>query len=278
MDESPSIATESMAADKVCKERIDAFENARQEARSGLQASAHGFSHCPLVQHNMHLAEGPDGGAYPPRTNRRMPVIKNLTNLVTHVTAADTLPAQPVIALTPWNWSRTAAAGIAIFCSLLLGAERAHGQQPPSGKRSPLTSIGAVEDIDSPPDLDDPGTGGGFDAENYFQNILVGKVSGCIAGVQKAFLSWSQAQSLTVSKTVQQPTSLLAYTSLTTPPGVLQLTYRFSSTQKRARATLYFYSTDGTQHEPAAIEALLKQYKVATLQDELRRAIACQQT
>jgi len=182
----------------------------------------------------------------------------------------------PATALMPRRWSRTTAAGVAICFSLLLCADRADAQQPPGGKRSPLTSIGVVEDIDSAPDPDDPGAGGGFDAENYFQNILVGKVAGCTAGVLKTFLSWAQAQSLTVSKTLQQPTSLLAYTSLTTPPGLLQLTYRYSSTQKRARATLFFYSTDGAQHEPVAIEALLKQYKVASLQDEVRKAIACE--
>tara|TARA_R110001599_G_C12028121_1_gene639759 strand:+ start:252 stop:656 length:405 start_codon:yes stop_codon:yes gene_type:complete len=133
-----------------------------------------------------------------------------------------------------------------------------------------------VQDVDAPPDPDDPGAGGGFDAENYFQNILVGKISECTAGVLKALLSWSNAQTLSVQKTVQQPTSLLAFMALTTPPGVLELNYRFNTAQKRARATLFFYSTDGAQHEPAAIEALLKRYNVATLQNEIRTAIACQ--
>jgi hypothetical protein len=170
---------------------------------------------------------------------------------------------------------------MSVVCSalcwlLLLLAGHVGGQEPPSGRKSPLTSIGVVQDADAPPDSDDPRGGGGFDAENYFRNILVGKVGECTAGVLKAFLSWSQAQMLSVPKTIQQPASLLAFTPLVTPPGVLELDYRFSTAQKRARATLYFYSADGAQHEPAAIEALLKHYKVATLQDELRTAIACQ--
>ena len=183
---------------------------------------------------------------------------------------------QSVEVQNPQHWSHMTAGCLALCCTLLLFAERVHGQQPPSGKRSPLTSIGVVQDADAPPDPDDPGAGGGFDAENYFQNILVGKVGECTAGVLKAFLSWSQAQTLSVPRTVQQPTALLAFTSLTAPPGVLELTYRFSTAQKRARATLFFYSADGAQHEPAAIEALLKKYKVATLQDDIRKAIACQ--
>jgi len=173
------------------------------------------------------------------------------------------------------NCLRALACCLVLGCSFVLDAEQAHGQQSPSGMRSPLTSIGVVQEVDAPADPDDPGAGGGFDAENYFQNILVGQVGECTAGVLKAFLSWSKAQMLNVPKTVQQPTSLLAFTALSTPSGVLELNYRFSIEQKRARATLFFYSTDGAQHQPAAIEVLLKQYKVATLQDEIRTAIAC---
>ena len=145
----------------------------------------------------------------------------------------------------------------------------------PAGIRTALTSVGAVDDTDAPPDPEDPGLGGGFDAENYFQNILVAKISDCTSGVLKEFVAWAQGQALSIDKTVKEPSSLLAYASLVTPPGVLELSYRFDSTQKRARATLYFYSTDGAQHEPMAIESLLKQYKVANLQDRVRVAIDC---
>ena len=179
-------------------------------------------------------------------------------------------------ALQQRQWSRTVVGCVALCFSLLLFAEKAHSQQPPTGKRSPLTSIGVVQEVDAPRDPDDPGAGGGFDAENYFQNILVGKVGECKARVLKAFLSWSNAQALSVPKTVEQPMSLLAFTTLATPPGVLELNYRFSPALKRSRATLFFYSVDGAQHEPPAIEALLNQYNVATLQNEMRTAVACQ--
>ena len=164
---------------------------------------------------------------------------------------------------------------VGILAMTILAIPPCHGQENPPGKRSALTSIGVVEDVAAARDPDDPGAGGGFDAENYFQNLLVDKVGACTANVLSEFLVWSQAQSLPVSKTVEGPTSVLAYATLATPPGVLELAYRFNATQKRARATLFFYSVDGAKHEPAAIEALLTQYKVASLQDKVRTAIAC---
>lgn len=146
----------------------------------------------------------------------------------------------------------------------------------PKGRRSALTSIGAVQDLDAPPEADDPRAGSGFDAEGYFQNIVVGKVATCTSNVLKEFASWTKAQSLTISKTSQTAASVLALVSLNSPPGVLELDYRFNQSSKRARATLFFFSPNGSKHEPAALEALLKQYKVAALQDSLRVAIACQ--
>lgn len=142
-------------------------------------------------------------------------------------------------------------------------------------KRSPLTSISAVENLDAPPDPDDPGAGGGFDAETYFQNFVLAEVHTCPRVVLNEFIVWSKAQSLSITKTIQEPTSLLAFAALSAPAGVLELVYKFNTTQKRSRATLYFYSGDGSKHEPVAIVELLKRYDVAALQDKLRTAIAC---
>lgn len=146
-----------------------------------------------------------------------------------------------------------------------------------AGQSTALTSIGVVDDLDAPPDPDDPGMGGGFDAVNYFQNILVEKVAECTKGVLKEFETWTRNQALVISRTVQASSSLLAYAALTDPTGVLELSYRFNASQKRARATLFFYSNDGKQHEPAAIKAFLKQYKVDSFEDRLRAAVACKQ-
>jgi len=141
--------------------------------------------------------------------------------------------------------------------------------------RSPLTSIGAVEDFDAPPDPEDPGSGGGFDAETYFQNVVLAKVASCPEGVLREFLAWSRGHSLSLIKTVEEPAALLAYAALAAPSGVLELVYRFNATQKRSRVTLYFYSGDGSKHEPSALIELLKRYDVASLQDKLRTAVAC---
>lgn len=143
------------------------------------------------------------------------------------------------------------------------------------GKRSALTSIGAVQDIDARPDEDDPRGGGGFDAEGYFQNIVITRVSACVSNVLKEFVSWTREQSLNVSKTSQTEVSVLAFAQLTSPPGILELDYRFRKDTKRSRATLFFFSLDGSKHEPEALIELLKQYKVAALQDGIRIAVAC---
>jgi len=142
--------------------------------------------------------------------------------------------------------------------------------------RSPLTSVGVVQDLDAPPDPDDPRVGGGFDAEGYFQNIVIAKVSECTAIVLKVFMTWSSAQSLSIVRSSQTPTTALAFVAIAVPPGVLQLDYRFHTNTKRSRATLFFFSNDGSKHEPLALQAMLKQYKVATLQDSIRTAVACQ--
>jgi hypothetical protein len=141
---------------------------------------------------------------------------------------------------------------------------------------SPLTSVGVVQDLDAPPDPDDPRKGGGFDAEGYFQNIVISKVSECTANVLKVFTTWTRAQSLTVAKSTQTTTAALAFVTSAAPPGVLQLDYRFHPDTKRSRVTLFFFSNDGSKHEPSALQAMLKRYKVAALQDSLRTAVACQ--
>lgn len=141
--------------------------------------------------------------------------------------------------------------------------------------RSPLTSIGVVQDLEAPADPDDPRIGGGFDAENYFQNVVIANVSACVGHVLQVFTTWSNAQSLSVAKSTLTATSALAFVPVATPSGVLQLDYRFHADTKRSRVTLFYFSNDGAKHEPAALQAMLGQYKVAALQDDLRAAVAC---
>jgi hypothetical protein len=141
--------------------------------------------------------------------------------------------------------------------------------------RSPLTSVGVVQELDAVPDPDDPRKGGGFDAEGYFQNIVIANVSECTANVLKVFTTWSSARSLSIAKSTQTPTSALAFVIIAAPAGVLQLDYRFHSDTKRSRATLFYFSNDGSKHEPSALQAMLTQYDIASLQDSIRTAVAC---
>ena len=174
-------------------------------------------------------------------------------------------------------WRRLPVFALCTLLGTLSSGSAPAADSPAEGLafRSPLTSVGVVQDLDAPPDPDDPRKGGGFDAEGYFQNIVIAKVSECTANVLKAFTTWSSAQSLSIAKSTQTPTAALAFVTIAAPAGVLQLDYRFQPDIKRSRATLFYFSNDGSKHEPSALQAILTQYKIASLQDSIRIAVAC---
>lgn len=168
---------------------------------------------------------------------------------------------------------------VVVFCLTVSQAcflTSVSSQERSGDLRTPLTSIGVVDDFDVPRDPDDPRGGGGYDAEGYFQNVVVDKVSICTDKLLAVFIDWTQEYSLTITSSSRTAASLLASASMGPgTPGLLQLHYRFRADTRRSRATLFFYSPDGSRHEPTAIQALLNRYKVAALQDSMRAAIAC---
>src|SRR5258708_34153042 len=79
--------------------------------------------------------------------------------------------------------------------------------------RTPLTSVGIVESIDAPPDPDDPGVGGGFDAAGYFKNVLGATVASCTKQIGAAADSWIAAQKLVSVLRDASPNHLLIHAS-----------------------------------------------------------------
>ena len=142
-------------------------------------------------------------------------------------------------------------------------------------KRTPLTSVEAVTDIDAPVDPDDPGAGGGVDAEGYFSRKLAAKVATCTDQIQSVGGVWARDQKLSVNKMDKQAGNLLMHMTGPDLNGFFELTYRVKLHDERARVTLFFYSQDGAQHEPAGIRELLKDYHVDTFQDRLTQALLC---
>jgi len=159
---------------------------------------------------------------------------------------------------------------------VLVSTGTSTSQNPKPSMRTPLTSVEAVTDIDAPKDPDDPGAGGGIDASNYFSRKLAAKLADCTAKIRSATDAWAVDSKLIVTTVDQQPGDLLMHITQAGMTGFFEVTYRVKLQQERARVTLYFYSPDGAQHEPATIHQLLKTYKIETFQDNLSKALLCE--
>jgi hypothetical protein len=146
----------------------------------------------------------------------------------------------------------------------------------PSGIRTPLTSIAVVTSLDVSPDPEDPGAGGGFDAETYFREALVSKIGDCTKLIEAEFATWSQLQGFVIPKKERSPAGLLVHATKIGFEGLFELVYRVDPKRERARVTVYYYSNDGVQHEPLGIKMLLDGYGIAALQDKLETALQCQ--
>lgn len=168
---------------------------------------------------------------------------------------------------------RSVAVATAIGMLLLTANAGPPGQQ--HLRKTPLTSVEAVTDIDAPKDPDDPGTGGGIDGSNYFSRKLAAKLNDCTAQIRSTSDAWTRANQLHVIKADQQPGNLLIHATGPDLEGFFEITYRVKLDQQRARFTVFFYRLDGTQVEPAAIHTLLKTYKIDDFQDNMTRALLC---
>jgi hypothetical protein len=166
-----------------------------------------------------------------------------------------------------------AAAFLALACAVAAAQNR--GVKPKLTK-TPLTSVEAVTDIDTPRDRDDPGTGGAVDSSTYFSRRLAAKVANCTDHIRTETNAWAKQYQLGVSKVDQEPGDLLMQMTKPDLAGLFELTYRVKLKQARARVTLFFYSEDGARHEPAGISKLLADYKIADFQDLLTKGLLCQ--
>ncbi|HEX3528012.1 MAG TPA: hypothetical protein VH988_13190, partial [Thermoanaerobaculia bacterium] len=145
------------------------------------------------------------------------------------------------------------AAFLGLAAGLMTIHSGAHAASVPAAvplHHTPLTSVSAVTDIDSQPDSDDPGAGGGFDTETYFSETLVSKIEECTDRVEAEIVTWSRSRGLTLPKKEKSPRSLLIHAAKPGSDGFFQFSYSVDAKHARARATLYYYSNDGAQHEP----------------------------
>ena len=157
----------------------------------------------------------------------------------------------------------------------LLPASPSPGETESSWKMTALTSVAGMTDLDAPRDPDDPGIGGGIDSANFFRTRLLPKLADCTDQVEEPILSWIKVHQLTVPKSERGPGSLLIHATNDTLRGLFEFTYRVDGKRERARATLYFYSTDGERHEPLGIKQMLESYEIEALQDDLDAALQC---
>lgn len=142
-------------------------------------------------------------------------------------------------------------------------------------KKTPLTSVEAVTDIDAPKDPDDPGTGGGMDASNYFSRKLAAKLSDCTSQIRTVSERWVHDQKLHVISVANKPGDLTIDASQPDLQGFFEVVYRVKLPDERARVTVFFYTADGTPQDPAMIDKLLKTYKIDGFQDNLTHALFC---
>lgn len=144
-----------------------------------------------------------------------------------------------------------------------------------SSGRTPLTSVGITATLDAPPDPDDPGVGGGFDAAAYFKNVLGGTVASCTAKVTAAVDSWIATEKLVSVLRDAGPNHLLIHASTPGNPGFFEVSYRFTVGDKRARVTVFYVAGDGRLLEPAEINVVLKKNEIGPFQDALEKAVRC---
>jgi hypothetical protein len=166
------------------------------------------------------------------------------------------------------SWGASPLAGVILVLACTSGAVT-------DPARTPLTSLGITETIDALPDPDDPGVGGGFDAANYFKNVLASTVASCTTKIAAAADSWIGAQQLVSVLRDAGPDHLLIHTSKPGDAGFFEISYRFSFGAKRARVTVFYVAGDGRLLEPAAITAVLNNNEIGPFQEALEKAVRC---
>jgi hypothetical protein len=167
---------------------------------------------------------------------------------------------------------------LALMAAALLAAfaPAASNAAPPRGQATPLTSVGVVSDPDAPPDPDDPGTGGAFDAGAYFQDRLTSAaaIAACAAKIEAVASAWAKKYALTETERDPGVANLTLIYVKAGLQGVFEVTYKVEL-GTRARVTLNFFAQDGRALEPAAIQSFITDYGVGALEDGLHDAVGC---
>jgi hypothetical protein len=172
-----------------------------------------------------------------------------------------------------WNAALTIIAGVLFvgLAVLIISPARASKAKP-----TPLTSVSIVSSLNPPPDPDDPGIGGGFDAETYFRESLVSSIADCTKLVRAVVSGWTKSNAFSLAKEEVRPGWLLADARRPDDVGILEFIYRVYPNKARARATVFYYLADGKELDPAQIGPLLTKYKITDLEDRLLTALSCE--
>jgi hypothetical protein len=161
------------------------------------------------------------------------------------------------------------------LCSSAVLAGSASDRHP-AGPPLPLTSVAAVSSLDAPTDADDPGTGGGFETEAYFQTRLTSakKIAECTTNVEQVVEAWSHGLKLVQAFRERSPNALTLHYAATALQGFFSVTYSVSL-GNHARVRVDFYALDGTPKPPELAVEINHTYGIDGLEDSLNRAIAC---
>jgi hypothetical protein len=143
------------------------------------------------------------------------------------------------------------------------------------GTPTPLTSVGATSDPDKPAP-NDPGAGGGFSTQGYFQNRTTNPaaISACSAKIETVATAWAKKYALVQAERDAGPAALKLQYVKTGLKGLFELTYQVKQ-QAYARVTMNFYTQNGQELEPAAIRTFLTGYGIDSLEDALTAALTC---
>jgi hypothetical protein len=173
----------------------------------------------------------------------------------------------------PWNALLTVIAGVVFIGMAVVIISPA---QAAKAKLTPLTSVSVVSSLNPPPDPDDPGIGGGFDAETYFRESLVSSIADCTKLVRDVVNGWTKSNAFSLAKEEVRPGWLLADARRSDDTGILEFIYRVYPNKARARATVFYYLPNGKELDPAQIGPLLAKYKITDLEDRLLTALSCE--
>jgi hypothetical protein len=152
------------------------------------------------------------------------------------------------------------------------------GAQPPSEadrRTVPLTSVALVASLDAPPDPDDPGTGGGFETQAYFETRLADAraIHACMDPIEHAVADWSGRMGLFRDLRDRTASSLTLHYVKSGLAGFFAVTYRVEQ-QVKARVRVDYILLDGTR-SPELARDLLSTYQIASLQTSLDGALRC---